>query len=65
MTVHGRRRLDDDNLAGALKPLRDAIAASAGLDDGDPRIRWQCGQVRTDWEEMVVVTLEKYCDAAI
>jgi len=31
----GPRRLDDDNLAGALKHVRDGIADSLEIDDGD------------------------------
>ncbi len=34
------RRLDDDNLAGACKPLRDGIADAFGLNDRDSRIKW-------------------------
>lgn len=29
------RRMDDDNLAGALKAVRDQVAAELGVDDGD------------------------------
>lgn len=35
-----QKRLDDDNLAGGFKALRDAIAESLGIDDGDDRIEW-------------------------
>lgn len=35
-----QKRLDDDNLAGGFKSLRDAIAESLGIDDGDERIEW-------------------------
>lgn len=35
-----QKRLDDDNLAGGFKALRDAIAESLGIDDGDERIEW-------------------------
>lgn len=41
------RRMDDDNLAHAFKPLRDAIAAELGIDDGDSRMRWEYGQLET------------------
>lgn len=40
------RRLDDDNLRGAFKAARDAVAAVLGVDDGDPRVRWEYGQRR-------------------
>lgn len=35
-----QKRLDDDNLAGGFKALRDAIAESFGIDDGDERVEW-------------------------
>ena len=38
--------LDDDNLAGALKSVRDGIADAFGVDDRDPRIVWRCAQGR-------------------
>ena len=34
------RRLDDDNLRGALKAVRDAVAAWVGIDDGSERYKW-------------------------
>ena len=37
--------LDDDNLRGALKGVRDEVAAWIGLDDRDARIRWVYGQI--------------------
>ncbi len=43
-----RRRLcDDDNDIAGKKPLRDEIAKTIGLDDGDPAIRWEYAQVLT------------------
>lgn len=39
------RPLDDDNLAGALKSIRDGIADGLGLaHDRDTRITWHVGQ---------------------
>lgn len=35
-----QKRLDDDNLAGGFKALRDSIAESLGIDDGDDRVEW-------------------------
>lgn len=32
--------LDDDNLAGALKGVQDAVAHWLGVDDRDPRVSW-------------------------
>lgn len=44
---YGRRRLDDDNWIASAKGLRDAIAAQLGIDDGDPRIKFDYEQVIT------------------
>lgn len=52
------RRLDPDNLGHALKPIQDAIAAWLGLDDGDPRLRWEYGQVETRGAQGVAVKIE-------
>jgi hypothetical protein len=40
------RELDDDNLRGALKAIRDGIADAFGVKDNDPRIEWQYAQER-------------------
>lgn len=42
--VTGRFGLDDDNLAGALKQVRDAVAKQLGVDDRDPRVDFMYGQ---------------------
>ncbi len=39
--------LDDDNLRGALKGVRDGVADALGVDDRDPRVTWQYAQERT------------------
>lgn len=39
-----RKRLDDDNLAGGCKALRDAVARWLGIDDGDVRVEWRYQQ---------------------
>jgi hypothetical protein len=39
LTRHGRR-VDDDNLQGALKAVRDEVAAWLGIDDGDERVQY-------------------------
>lgn len=36
--------MDDDNLVGSFKYIRDAIAELFGVDDKDKRIKWECGQ---------------------
>jgi hypothetical protein len=41
-------QLDDDNLRGGLKPLRDLIARHLGLDDADHLIEWRYHQARVD-----------------
>lgn len=40
------RELDDDNLRGAFKAMRDAVAEWLGVDDADPRVEWAYGQKR-------------------
>ncbi len=43
----GPREMDDDNLAGSLKGVRDAIALCLGYDDGDRKnIVWSYEQSR-------------------
>lgn len=53
-----RRELDDDGNVAALKPLRDAIAASIGIDDGDGRIKFEYGQCEVHGEQGVIVKVE-------
>lgn len=38
--------LDDDNLQGALKGIRDGIADAIGVDDRVPTIEWRYGQAK-------------------
>jgi hypothetical protein len=52
------RLFDDDNSLAGLKPLRDSIARSLGVDDADKRVRWCYGQTRTDGIEGVIVRIE-------
>ena len=40
------RKLDDDNLRGALKAVRDACAEWIGIDDGSARYEWRYAQRR-------------------
>lgn len=44
ITRVGQRRLDDDNLAGACKYVRDQIAEVIGVDDGSPLYTWRYEQ---------------------
>lgn len=47
-------RLDDDNLTGALKHIRDVIAnilipgKRSGQADSDPRLKWEYSQEKLD-----------------
>lgn len=52
------RKLDSDNLAFAAKWLRDSIAGSIGIDDGDERVTWQYAQIQTAGREGCAVTIE-------
>lgn len=40
------RSLDTDNLQSGFKALRDGIADRLGVDDKDPRVRWEYQQER-------------------
>ena len=60
-----RRLLDEDSAIFAAKPLRDAIAASLGLDDEDARIAWQYSQQITRGEQGVIVRIEALSDKHI
>lgn len=44
LTRAGFRQLDGDNLQGALKAHRDAVAAYLRVDDGSPMLEWQYAQ---------------------
>jgi len=42
-----KRETDLDNIIAGAKPLRDAIARSLGVDDGNKRIRWEYDTIIT------------------
>jgi len=44
ITRIGPRALDDDNLAGSCKSIRDGIAQRLGIDDGSEAIAWRYAQ---------------------
>lgn len=44
ITRVGPRKLDDDNLAGACKYVRDQIATTVGIDDGSDLYTWRYEQ---------------------
>lgn len=42
--------LDDDAIPGACKGVRDQIAEWLGINDRDPRVKWECAQRRAkEW----------------
>jgi hypothetical protein len=45
------RELDGDNLQGGMKSVRDGVADWFGVDDRDPRIKWDYGQRKGDVRE--------------
>lgn len=55
LTRIGPRKLDSDNVQGALKAIRDEVAAQLGIDDGDPRITWNYGQEKGEYAVRVVI----------
>jgi hypothetical protein len=55
LTRIGPRKLDSDNVQGALKAIRDEVAAQLGLDDGDERIEWRYGQERGPYAVRVTI----------
>jgi hypothetical protein len=44
----GKRDLDDDNLAGAFKAVRDGVADWLGINDGSKKLVWKYEQTRGD-----------------
>ncbi len=46
LTRVGPRELDSDNVASALKGIRDAVAARLGVDDGSALVRWEYQQAK-------------------
>ena len=49
--------LDDDNLRGSLKAVRDGVADWLGINDRDPRVTWKYEQRReSKWSVSITVT---------
>lgn len=48
------RALDSDNLAAALKAVRDGVADALGVDDGSAQIDWRYAQRRGEPGEYAV-----------
>ena len=40
----GPRKLDDDNVSGGFKHIRDGIADALGVDDGSAEVQWKYAQ---------------------
>src|SRR5215475_8071437 len=49
-----RTEADDDGNISALKWLRDAIAATLGIDDGDKRVRWKYSSIVTTGKQETI-----------
>lgn len=60
----GIRRLDDDNLAGSAKHVRDEIAAWMGCDDGpDGPITWSYDQYSHSTAECgLMISITRCCE---
>ena len=60
VTLHrrGKRMLDDDNLQGGFKAVRDAVARVIGVDDADKRIKFDYSQ-DTGKEYLVRIGIER------
>lgn len=54
ITREAPKPLDDDNLAGACKSLRDGIADALGVDDRDPRVCWLCDQSKSKTPSVLI-----------
>ena len=53
------RSLDDDNLVGSAKHVRDGVADALGIDDRSPLVQWRYAQRRGKPREFAVeITLE-------
>lgn len=47
LTRCGPRKMDDDNLRGACKAVRDGISEKLGIDDGSDAVRWEYAQEKS------------------
>lgn len=57
LTRVGPRAMDDDNVPGALKGIRDGLADRLGIDDGSPLIKWEYAQEKRGNEYAVRVEI--------
>jgi hypothetical protein len=59
-TRYGKRDLDDDNLAGSFKAIRDEVAKQLNRDDGPKSgIVWQYAQERGDYAIRIEVKFDR------
>lgn len=68
LTRYSPRKLDDDNLRGALKYIRDAVAEhfitgkAPGRADDDPRMTWDYSQIKHSCKYVMVTFQWSDCD---
>jgi len=55
------RKLDDDNLRGAMKAVRDAIAAWVGIDDGSEWWEWCYDQRKGQLGVQIAIGIPDRC----
>lgn len=54
LTRYSAGTLDDDNLRGSLKAIRDGVADWLGVPDNDPRVTWAYAQRTVDPKKFAV-----------
>jgi hypothetical protein len=59
------RELDDDNLAGGFKSVRDGVADYFGVDDRSPLIRWAYAQRKGAVKEYGAEVRVEACEPTI
>lgn len=57
-----QRPLDDDNLRGSLKAVRDEVARWLGVDDGSDLVRWVYAQQKSPRWGVIVMVQEDDAD---
>lgn len=56
--------IDPDNLVASMKATIDGVAARLGVDDGDPRLRFECERAKGPWGVRVALYLEEALTSA-